>query len=165
MKNILLCRIVFIIAGVLFGFQCYAQDISSTDLIKDAKLYDGKSVTYRGEVVGDIMIRGDYAWLSVNDDSNAIGVWINKDLIKDILYVGGYKAKGDLVEIMGKFNRSCIEHGGDLDIHAQSITKISSGSKISHALNLRAINSALGLFCIVLLVFLLRARHGPQIHL
>ena len=102
------------------------------------------------------MTRGEYAWLSVNDGPNAIGVWINKGLIKDILYTGSYKAKGDLVEIMGKFNRSCVEHGGDLDIHAQSINKISSGSKISHTVNIRAIKFAFGLFCMVLLVFLLK---------
>jgi hypothetical protein len=148
----------------IFISRCYAQPISSVELLNNAKQYDGNTVAYKGEVVGDIMLRGNYAWLSVNDGSNAIGVWINKELIKDILYAGSYKAKGDLVEIMGKFNRSCVEHGGDLDIHAQSITKTSFGSKTSHVVNKRAINFALGLSCILLLVFLLRARYGSQPH-
>ena len=44
------------------------------------------------------MVRGEYAWINVNDEKNAIGIWIKKELIKDILYTGSYKAKGDLVE-------------------------------------------------------------------
>ena len=162
MKKILLYQLAYIMLVLLFCFQCYAQDISSPEMIKDAKLYDGKSVTYQGEVVGDIMIRGGFAWLNINDGPNAIGIWINKKLIKDILYTGSYRAKGDLVKITGKFNRSCVEHGGDLDIHAQSITKISSGSKIYHIINTRAVNFAFVLFCIILLVFLLKIRQSRK---
>jgi len=143
-------------ATVIFCFQCYAQTISSSELIKEAKQYDGKNVVYRGEVVGDIMIRGEFAWLNIIDGSNAIGIWINKGQVKDIFYTGSYQTKGDSVEIVGKFNRSCVEHGGDLDIHAQSINKIGSGSKVYHAINIRAITLALALCCIILLAFLLR---------
>jgi hypothetical protein len=156
MRNILLSQLACVMFTVLIYFPCHAQDISSAELIKDAKQYDGKSVTYRGEVVGDIMIRGEHSWLSVNDGPNAIGVWINKELIKNIQYIGDYRTKGDMVEIVGIFKRSCPEHGGDLDIHAQSINKIGSGSKISHAVNTRAIKFAFGLFCMALLVFLLK---------
>jgi len=114
---------------------CMAQPVSSTELINNAKHYDGSAVSYSGEVIGDIMARKEYAWINVNDGKNAIGIWIKKELIRDILYTGSYKAKGDLVEITGKFNRACIEHGGDLDIHAQSIMKIGSGGRLSHSVD------------------------------
>lgn len=162
MKRIILCSLACITATVIFCFPCYAKALSSAELIKDAKQYNGKNVTYRGEVVGDVMIRGEYAWLSVNDGSNAIGIWIKKELLNDIAYVGSYKAKGDLIEVTGKFNRSCVGHGGDLDIHAQSITKINSGSNISHAVSIRAINFALGLFFIVVLASLLKVRQSRR---
>jgi hypothetical protein len=165
MKRTLFYQLVCISVTVIFSCQCYAQSISSSELIKDAKLYDGKNVTYQGEAIGDILIRGEYAWLNVNDGANAIGIWINKELIKNIFYTGSYQAKGDSVEIVGKFNRSCVEHGGDLDIHAQSINKIGSGSKIFHAINTRAIKLALGLFCMALLVFFLKALYGFQARL
>lgn len=142
------------------NYDCYAQSISGVELINNAKNYNGNTVVYKGEVIGDIMVRGEYAWINVNDEKNAIGIWIKKELIKDIIYTGSYKAKGDLVEIMGKFNRSCLEHGGDLDIHAQSINKISSGSKLSHAVNTKAIKFALGLFCMVLLALFLKMRQS-----
>jgi len=136
--------------------DCYAQSISSVELINNAKNYNGNMVVYKGEVIGDVMLRGEYAWINVNDEKNAIGIWIKKELIKDIIYTGSYKAKGDLVEIRGKFNRSCVEHGGDLDIHAQSITKISSGNKTPHSVNKEEINLILFLSGIITVAFLLR---------
>jgi hypothetical protein len=126
------------------------------ELINNAKNYNGNIVVYRGEVIGDIMLRGEYAWINVNDEKNAIGIWIEKELIKDIIYTGSYKAKGDLVEITGRFNRSCVEHGGDLDIHAQSITKISSGNKIPHSVNKKEINLILWVSGIIAIAYLLR---------
>jgi len=152
-------KALFTILFLLFiseNYNCYAQSISSVELINNAKNYNGNIVVYKGEVIGDIMLRGEYAWINVNDEKNAIGIWIKKELIKDIIYTGSYKAKGDLVEITGKFNRSCIEHGGDLDIHAQSITKISSGNKTPHSVNKKEINLILFLSGIITIVFLLR---------
>ena len=132
----------------------YAQPISSTDLINNAKQYDGKVVDYRGEVIGDIMIRGQYAWVNINDGQNAIGIWTTKTLIKNITYNGSYGFKGDVVEIMGIFHRSCSEHGGDLDIHAQSIRKITSGRQISESLDFNKIRSVLILLGILILFLL-----------
>ena len=141
---------------LLYG-QSFAQVISSTELINNAKEYDGKTISYSGEVIGDILIRKDYAWINVNDGKNAIGIWVTKDLIKELQYVGSYSAVGDFVEATGIFHRSCLEHGGDLDIHAQAITKIKSGSIVSYGLNYKAIKIAIGLSCFILLVWLLRA--------
>jgi hypothetical protein len=148
--------IILFLLLILKNHDCYAQSISSVELINNAKNYNGNMVVYKGEVIGDIMVRGEYAWINVNDGKNAIGIWIKKELIKDILYTGSYKAKGDLVEITGKFNRSCVEHGGDLDIHAQSITKISSGNKTPHSVNKEETNLILFLSGIITVVFLLR---------
>jgi len=164
MKKNFLFTILYLLL-ISESHDCYAQSISSAELINNAKNYNGNTVVYKGEVIGDIMLRGEYAWINVNDEKNAIGIWIKKELIKDIIYTGSYNTKGDLVEITGVFHCSCVEHGGDLDIHAQTITKISSGNKISHAANTKAISFALGLSCIVLLVFLLRARQSRRSNL
>jgi hypothetical protein len=134
----------------------YAEPIPSANLINNAKDYDAKEVSFVGEVIGEIMSRGEYVWINVNDGKNAIGIWIKKELIKGISYTGSYKAKGDLVEITGRFNRACREHGGDLDIHAQSINKISSGNKTHHVLATKAIRFALVLTCLIGLVLLLK---------
>jgi hypothetical protein len=134
---------------------CYAQPISSTELIKNAKLYDGKTVVYEGEVIGDIMQRGAYAWVNINDGQNAIGVWAAVPLVKAIVYTGSYQSKGDIVEITGIFQRSCAEHGGDLDIHAQALRKISSGRTVVEKFNLGKRNTVLilaGFLCLILIL-------------
>ena len=139
----------------LISNTSFAQPISSTELINEAKRYDGKIVTYEGEIIGDVMKRGPYAWLNISDGTNAIGIWINSSLIKDIAYTGTYKSKGDKVEITGIFHRACIEHGGDLDIHAQAIRKVASGEQISYNLNLKKLKSIGILLAVVLLLWCL----------
>jgi hypothetical protein len=139
---------LFVVYSSLF-IVCYGQTVASTELINNAKIYDGKLVVYAGEVIGDVMQRGDYAWVNVNDGENAVGIWINTNLAKEINYSGSYKSKGDRIEITGTFQRACPEHGGDLDIHAQALRKISAGRQVEERLNPAKKNLA-----IILLVML-----------
>ena len=146
--------IIIMIFGLIVHIA-YAQPISSAELINNAKQYNGKVVDYRGEVIGDTMMRGQYAWVNINDGQNAIGIWVLEALIKDITHKGSYGFRGDIVEITGKFDRSCPEHGGDLDIHAQSMRKITSGRQIFDNLDFNKIKIALILLGIALLLFFL----------
>ncbi|MBN1288399.1 MAG: DNA-binding protein [Actinobacteria bacterium] len=123
--------------------------ISISELIDEMDKYDGMSVTVKGEVIGDIMIRGEYAWITVNDgpyseknlESGAefsgvsnigIGIWIPSGDVYSIKSVGGYSRKGDTVEVEGVFHRACSEHGGDTDIHANSLKVVREGYVIPH---------------------------------
>src|SRR3972149_8582458 len=142
---------------------CYAQHISSTQLINNAKEYDGKSVVYAGEVVGDVMTRGDFVWVNINDGENAIGVWLNKELAKEIQFAGSYHAKGDRLEIAGVFNRNCIQHGGDMDIHAQEIRKISPGKPVKDEIDTGKRNFTFILLGILCLLLIFARRRGSRI--
>ena len=144
----------FIICILSFSF-CSAQGISSVELINNAKQYDGKTVVYEGEVIADVMKRGDFAWVNVNDGLNAIGIWINASLLKDIEHTGSYKSIGDGIEVTGVFQRACPQHGGDLDIHAQAIRKISAGRAISKRLNPGKRNLAVVLSGVLFLIWIL----------
>ncbi|MDP2044226.1 MAG: hypothetical protein Q8K15_03545, partial [Candidatus Omnitrophota bacterium] len=62
----------------------FAQTLSSTELINNAKQYDGKLVVYTGEVIGDVMPRGGNAWVNINDGNNALGVWMDASTAKEI---------------------------------------------------------------------------------
>lgn len=135
---------------------CYAQALSSADLINNTKLYDGKTVVYAGEVIGDVMVRGEYAWINLNDGNAAIGIWLPKGLTKDILYAGSYKSKGDWLELTGVFHRACSEHGGDLDIHAQAIRKINQGRLLVERLNRAKRNLVVILLGVLGLVWILK---------
>lgn len=148
-KNFLRASLLFV--SLLYALRftpcvAFAQRIPSSELISRAKDYDGKTVVFEGEVIGDIMKRGDYAWINVRDANNAIGIWISAKLTKDIAYTGSYKAKGDWIEVAGVFHRACAEHGGDLDLHALSLRKVSSGRP-----NAELVNTGKRNFAIVLL--------------
>ena len=141
---------VLSLALIVSSVNCYAQTSTSLDLINNAKHYDGKTISYKGEVVGDVMVRGDHAWVHVNDGIIAIGVWAPKTMIQDIRYAGEYHKKGDIVEVSGIFHRSCPEHGGDLDIHASVIRKITSGSSVIQPISRKKVY--IGVFSLILVL-------------
>jgi len=133
----------------------YAQPVSSADLISEAGQYDNKLVIFEGEVIGDIMKRGDYAWINVFDGVNAIGIWVGSKLAGEIRYTGSYKSKGDAVEVAGIFHRACPEHGGDLDIHAQALRRTAPGRNTQEKINPAKIIQALILLGFVGLIWIL----------
>ncbi|MDP2941664.1 MAG: DNA-binding protein [Candidatus Omnitrophota bacterium] len=150
--------LLFILLSWVVGrgsWVCYAQPVSSSELINNAGQYDGKTVTYAGEVIGDVMRRGNYAWLNVSDGKNAIGIWAPAGLIQDITLAGNYKIKGDTVEVSGEFSRSCPEHGGDLDIHALSLRKDASGSARVEKMDPDKKNQAVILLGVLIAVWIL----------
>jgi hypothetical protein len=126
-----------------------AERVSTADLLQRWEEYDGREVVLTGEVVGDVMRRGDSAWITVNDDhysraarleagelrggNSGIGVWISAKEAGKIGTLGRYGSKGDLVEVRGVFNADCREHGGDFDLHAASLTVIEQGGKLDTA--------------------------------
>jgi hypothetical protein len=145
---------VFIILLLIFDFAL-AQGISSSELVNNAKLYDGEAVTYKGEVIGDVMTRGDFAWVNLHDGVNAIGIWVPLTLTKEIVYTGSYKAKGDIIEVSGIFNRACSKHGGDLDLHAQTLRKTDSGKFVRERLNPSKVSQVLILLGVLFSVWIL----------
>lgn len=106
--------------------------IDSKDLIENTQAYDGQEIVYSGEVIGDILDAGDHVWLNVSDGSNAIGVWTERNLAREIQVAGRYAQHGDTVRVTGVFLRACPEHGGDSDIHAKSVTLVQRGYPVSH---------------------------------
>ncbi len=144
----------------IFGLSS-SQAVSSTELINNAKLYDGKTIVYTGEVIGDIMARGNFAWINANDGQNAVGIWAGRGLAKEIIYTGSYKSRGDVIEVKGVFHRACLEHGGDLDIHAQALQRIVKGIAFRDRIDTYKRNLVillLGVLCLVLILSRLRRK-------
>jgi len=148
--------VILCLVSINSSSNCYAQTSTSLDLLNNAKQYDGKTISYKGEVIGDVMIRGNYAWLHVNDGTIAIGIWAPKTLIEDIRYAGDYHKKGDIVEVTGTFHRSCSEHGGDLDIHASEIKKVISGSPVIQPISRKKVYIGVYSLMLVLLFYTLK---------
>lgn len=137
---------IMALVSVCAWSQGEEMELSSRDLIENAEEYDGREVIFRGEVVGDVMVRGDYAWVTVNDDrysvealkeagklrggNSGLGVWLPAAEADQVTVVGRYDTVGDYVEVRGAFNADCVEHGGDVDIHASSLEVLAPGRHI-----------------------------------
>lgn len=137
------CAIASVLLALVWPTAAGAQapspnDPTSADLVESPGAWDGKTVTYTGEVIGEVMVRGEMAWLHVNDDpyylrnveegaelggyNSGHAVWLPAELTEGIAHFGDYKHEGDVVMVTGVFNAACPEHGGDMDIHATALT-------------------------------------------
>jgi hypothetical protein len=153
--------LILIISYLVFSPQAtaFSQSLSSSELIKNAEEYDGKSIVYSGEVIGDVMLRGEFAWVNINDGENALGVWMSAALAKEIKFTGNYKFRGDHLEIVGVFHRACLEHGGDLDIHARVLRKVANGRRVKEKLNFDKASLSfilLGVLCLIWILTLFK---------
>lgn len=145
---------------IIIPMKVNAENIKSSDLIDNAYEFDGKTIIYSGEVIGDIMKRGDYAWINVSDGDNAIGIWVPYSETEKIQYAGSYGFKGDTISVTGTFNRACAEHGGDFDIHSENIDILQKGVTVPRTVDKWKIYAAVLTLSAgaVLLVVMLRKR-------
>ncbi|TLM76799.1 MAG: hypothetical protein FDZ70_06210 [Actinobacteria bacterium] len=132
--------------GLALAQQPSPNDPTSAELVERPKEFDGKTVEYTGEVVGDRMVRGDFAWLHINDDAYYLknveegaelggynsghAVWLPAALAEQVTTFGDYQHEGDVVRIAGTFNAACGQHGGDMDIHATSLEVVTPGHPV-----------------------------------
>ncbi|MHB1315991.1 MAG: DNA-binding protein [Christensenellales bacterium] len=120
--------------------------VTGSELIENSKNYDGQEIIFTGEVIGDILNRGDFTWVNITDGNNAIGIWMKSSDAERIGSIGGYSVYGDTIEVQGIFHRACKEHGGDFDIHAARIDILAKGYPVSHATETWKIILAIMLF-------------------
>jgi len=142
---------VVLVSGALVLGGCRVADNpegspnkpTSAELVDAPKAWDDKTVTFTGEAIGEAMVRGDKAWIHLNDDAyyiknveegahlggynSGMAVWIDASLAKEIKVFGDYKHEGGVAKVSGVFNAACAEHGGDMDIHATSLEIVAAG--------------------------------------
>lgn len=143
----------------LLSFATVADAVSSSELIEQADIFNGQTVRYSGEALGAVLERRDGAWINVSDGYNAIGIWCSKDMARSVSYLGDYRTSGDIVEVEGVFNRACPRHGGELDIHADSLKISRRGYIKRESLDMGRLNVSAGVFlAAILLIILFRKR-------
>jgi hypothetical protein len=119
-----------------------AKIYSLLELIENSQLYNGKTITCEGEVIGDIMVRKEGTWINLDDNGIVMGIFIPKEVFDsevNIKYTGGYKAEGDILQIYGVFNRTCPEHNEEMDIHAIRVSGIKQGHLLNLAINIKMV--------------------------
>ncbi|UCB56694.1 MAG: DNA-binding protein [Candidatus Omnitrophota bacterium] len=141
---------IFIILILLFSvyfqlsiYDVQAAAVTAEELVKSPQQYDGKEIVYKGEVIGDVMVRKDFAWINVSDESGVMGIICPKELVEKIKYKGSYAFKGDIISVKGTFRRWCPEHGGDTDIHAEKISIVQEGEAVEHPLDAEKIKMSI----------------------
>lgn len=98
-------------------------EVNSNQLYDCPETFDGERIRYRGEVVGAVLRRSSGAWVQLNDDVYAeqlgplpahrdyrggnagVGVFVPLALADEIRFVGGPQTRGDVLEVVGTFNR------------------------------------------------------------
>jgi hypothetical protein len=132
MRKIIKIFVLMFLLVISFSLNVFAaQRTDINSLIEHAKALDNKEVTVQGEAIGEMMNRGEYSWVNINDGTNAMGIWIKTAEAEQITSFGDYKHKGDTVKITGIFHRACVEHGGEADIHSETCEITVKGITIS----------------------------------
>jgi len=155
MKNKVRLPLLLLLMLLAFQRNTFAQGqdhgiekASALELIDNAKIYDKHQVEITGELIGDVMVRGNYAWISISDEGTAISAWIEKSMLPSDANIGGYARSGDIVRLRGTFHRACPEHGGDLDIHAKTLELVSQGAPVNHPVDTSRVLISLTLLAI-----------------
>ena len=119
--------------------------VTSAIVVACPQAFDGRRVTYVGEVVGDVLRRDGGAWVQINDDAYALEVgplpahddlrgtnsglqvWLPDDLLAGI-EPGRPGTRGDVVQVEGVLLRADPEDAGGmtlrvdrLQVHAEAV--------------------------------------------
>ena len=144
--------LAFMFSACLFVPAEAIKTIDINSLVTCAETYDNQTVTVEGEAIGEVLDRGDYAWVNINDGTNAIGIWMTVSEAETIENFGDYKHIGDTLKITGVFSRNCTEHGGDVDIHCASMEITKSGYRIDDKVSSSKAVAASVLLCSALII-------------
>jgi hypothetical protein len=149
MRRMPIALFLFMAALAAYAQVANLPSPGSSALVEDSNDWNGRKVRFTGEAIGESMRRGTMSWIHLNDDpygleetaklsgfNSGIGVWIEAGLASRIAVFGGYGNHGDVVEITGIFNAACPEHGGDMDIHADSLRIVRAGNDTAHPIAL-----------------------------
>ncbi len=125
----------------------YGQDGSNaiSDLLNADEGMDGKVVMVAGEVVGEPIIADDsHSWVTISQDGSAISVYMDGQDAGRVQHFGKYGEIGDIVKVVGTFHVDCVEHVGDIDVHASSVEVTSGGSAAVHEIDSFKLYMAIG---------------------
>jgi hypothetical protein len=127
--------------------------ITSSLVLACPRLFDGREVTFIGEVVGDVLRRTDGAWLQVNDDDYALevgpvgahrdlrgsnsglGVWVPDGLHEELGAPGRHGTRGAIVRIEGVLLRADPDAGGSMTIRATALGVLAPAATVSEPLH------------------------------
>lgn len=155
--------------------------ITSVDAVACPRRFDGRTVTYVGEVVGDVLRRDGGAWVQVNDDAYAmevgplpahrefaggntgLSVWLPEDFVDVVARPGRRGLRGDVILVEGLFLRADPDDGGGLTIRATNARRLASATPIDRPVHVPQAIAA-GVAALIALGTVLRERRVRTRH-
>jgi hypothetical protein len=111
----------------------HSSPLSPAEVVVLNPSMDGSTIVVEGEAVGDILRAvGGGKWLNVLGGDVGLGVWTTEEMLEPVEHLGSYKRDGDQVRVTGTLNMTCEQHGGEYDLHAESIEVVSAGRPRTH---------------------------------
>lgn len=138
--------------------------------------YDGVTVRYTGEVVGDLLMRDGGAWVLVNDDGYALQVgplpahgehvgsntgltvWLPNELQSAVTGLGRPNRRGDVLAIEGRIVRADPADGGGLTLRATDVEVLAPSTTIDEPLDEPQLWFAIAMTVVATGLWLLRRR-------
>lgn len=154
MKLLYKAILLYLVFPVSLAFANPPIMFTVNELLNGKQLYNGLVVQFQGEAIGQRLSKTSRVWVNILDDEgNAIGAYLERDLSNAIQHYGTYQTTGDRVLIEGIFHTKCEEHGGDTDIHVQKLQILQTGAPrqtdpVKHTLLIGCF--LLTLYCLVL---------------
>ncbi|MEX1178072.1 MAG: hypothetical protein WEB09_06390 [Nitriliruptor sp.] len=117
-----------------------SERVSSDQIFACPQAFDGLTVTFAGEVIGDLLDRDGGVWVQVNDDAYALEVgpqarhgdhrgfntglpvWLPDGMHEQITGLGGPDVRGDVLLIEGTLLRTDPADGGSTTLRAERAT-------------------------------------------
>ncbi|MFO7778725.1 MAG: hypothetical protein R6V28_10250 [Nitriliruptoraceae bacterium] len=127
--------------------------VGSVQIYACPAAYDGLTVSYVGEVVGELLPRDGGAWAQVNDDDYALvtgpvvghrehagfntglSVWLDAPLVEDITAPGRPALRGDVVLLRGTILRADPDDGGGITLRATELETLAPPLEIDPPLH------------------------------
>ena len=125
---------------------------SFLSLVREGKRYDGMEIEIEGEAVGDVMMRGSYAWVNVRSPEDvALGIIVTPEQARRIRRTGDYFHAGDHVLVTGTFYRFAPRYGGETCVVAREMTVVRGGFATPRPIARGRVNAALILTALTVL--------------
>lgn len=127
--------------------------VTSYQLFNCPRAFDRLTVSFTGEVIGELINRRGGVWVQVNDDpyaltygplvghsahvgfNSGVAVWLPDGTHEFIETLGRPATRGDVIRIVGTFYRADPQNGGSLTIRAASSELVAPGFVIDEPLH------------------------------
>jgi hypothetical protein len=154
------------------------ERVSSSQIFACPQAFDGLTITYAGEAIGDLLERDGGAWLQVNDDAYALevgplarhddhrgvntglSVWLPDGLHEQVSGVGRPDRRGDVLLLEGTLLRTDPADGGGTTLRAERLEVLAPSVELEEPFHpvQAAVALVMGVGTVVALIWSRRAQ-------